>query len=339
MPRYDWPIAAFTAASLIAGAGAASAQELTISMWGGSYAEEIENTIVKPFEEMTGATVTMETGLSGERIAKLLATKGRGTDLVYFTDYQMAELAKAGILQPIDPAAVPNIEGISEFAKDPLGGGMCPAFTVLAVGLAYNGETMDPPPASWSDIFDEELGTSGFPDITMSYGPLLLAEIATIEGGGIDDLTPAFEAVSEAKSHLQIFTGRDILDSINQGDVAMAPQLNIFVRKDDSVPLRFTYPDEGGLGVLNLVCVTADSDNKELAEKFINFHLSKEIQTEMLVNQGESTVRPDVEATGESAFNVVTPEVRENLQFFDVNTIVENRKNWIEAWQEEVIAQ
>lgn len=324
---------------LLMSAGLASAQDLTISLWGGGYAEEFRKTIVEPFEKANGVSISLETGLSGERLAKLMATRGRGTDIVYFTDYQMAELAGRNLLQPIDPSALSNLGSLYDFAKDPLSGGLCPAFTVAAVGLAYNSELMDEP-ASWADLFRDDLpGKKGFPDINISYGPLLVAMVAEMEGGSLDDTDPAFAKIASIKDKLQIFTGREILDSINQGDVPLAPHLNIFVRRDDSVPLRFTFPEEGGLGVLNLACVTAGSENVELAQKFIDFHLSQEVQQAMLVNQGEGTVRKDVELPEDSNFSLIAPDDLEKLRFFDVSKIIENREDWIARWQEEVIAE
>src|SRR5690606_35457925 len=128
-------------------------------------------------------------------------------------------------------------------------------------------------------------------------------------------------------------------DAINQGDVSLAPHLNIFVRRDESVPLRFTFPQEGGLGVLNLACVTANSQNVELPQKFIDFHLSKQVQEAMLLSQGEGTVRTDVEMPEDSIYSLISPEDMAKLRFFDVNKIVENRDEWIARWQEEVIAE
>src|SRR3546814_572626 len=116
------------------------AEELTISIWGGSYAEEFQKQVVEPFEQATGATVRVDAGLASERLSKLMATRGRGADLIYLTDYQMAELRKRDLLRPIDGANVPNLSQLYDFARDPLGGGLCPAFTVAGVGLAYNKE-------------------------------------------------------------------------------------------------------------------------------------------------------------------------------------------------------
>lgn len=325
-------------AAVVILAGTASAQDLTISVWGGSYAEEFRETVVEPFEKEYGVKVTLETGLSGERLAKVMATGGRGTDLVYFTDYQMAEIAARDLLQPVDPEAISNLDDIRDFARDPLGNGLCPAFTVLGVGLAYN-KDMTQEPSSWSDLFREGIGRRGFPDINISYGPLLVAMAAQMGGGGLDNMDPGFEKIAAFKDRLQIFTGREILDAINQGDVAISPHLNIFVQRDESVPLRFTFPEEGGLGVLNLVCVTAQSDNVDLAQKFIDFHLSQAVQQEMLVNQGEGTVRSNVDIPEQSKFSLISKEDLEKLQFFDVGTIVKKRAEWIDRWQEEVIAR
>lgn len=326
---------------LVAGSaipGPGQAQDLTISIWGGGYAEEFRNTVVAPFEKEHGVDIRLETGLSGERLAKIIATKGRGTDLVYFTDYQMAELAGRGLLQPIDGEQL-NLKGVADFAHDPLGGGLCPAFTVAAVGLAYNSDLGDAP-TSWGDLFVEgQPARIGFPDITISYGPLLLVTVAEMNGGGIDDIDPGFEAIAAAKDRLQIFTGREILDAINQGDVAMAPHLNIFVQQDKSVPLRFTFPKEGGLGVLNLACVVKGSANADLAAEFVNFHLSQQVQAAMLQNQGDGTVRTDVAMPESSKYSLISPEEVARLRFYDVQKLVENRDAWIARWQEEIIAQ
>jgi putative spermidine/putrescine transport system substrate-binding protein len=334
-------LVAIASVSLLAlSSGAAVAQDLTISLWGGGYAEEFRKIIVEPFEKQHNVKVTLDTGLSGERLAKLMATGGRGTDLVYFTDYQMAELAKRGLLQPVDKKALTNMDALQDFAKDPFGDGSCPAFTVAAVGLAYNSQLMKEAPTSWKQVVDADLpGKKGFPDINISYGPLTLGMISQLEGGSLEDMDPGFAKIASVKKNLQIFTGREILDAINQGDVPLAPHLNIMVRKDDSVPLRFTFPQEGGLGVLNLVCMIKGSEKSELAQQFIDFHLSKEIQSEMLVKQGEGTVRTDVETPSESKYNLISAENLARLKFFNVNTIVSNRADWISRWQEEVIAE
>lgn len=320
-------------------AGAAAAQDLTISLWGGSYAEEFRRAVVEPFEQAHGVSIALETGRSGERLARLMATRARGTDLVYFTDYQMAELANRGLLQPVGAGTLDNQDDLLDFARDPFGGDLCPAFTVAAVGLAYNSE-LTQAPTSWNDLFDSEAPAAiGFPDINISYGPLLLLMIAQMDGAEPGDIDAGFARIRAARDDLQLFSGREVLDAINQGDVALAPHLNLFVQPDDSVPLRFAYPQEGGLGVLNLACITTGSANPELAAQFIDFHLSREVQQAMLQAQGEASVRLDVEVPATAGASAISADEMSRLHFFDVHNILENRAEWIDRWQEEVIAR
>lgn len=324
----------------LAGLHGAAAEELTISIWGGKYADIFKKEVAEPFEKATGATVRVDAGLSSERLSKLMATRGRGTDIIYLTDYQMAEANARGLLQPIDPAKVPNLAGIRDFAKDPLGGSLCPAFTVAGVGIAYNKDQFPQPPQSWKDLFRTDLkGKTGYVDMNVSYGPLMLIEVADLFGGSIDKVDPAFAKLKSVKDRLQFFSRREILDAINQGDVSLAPHLNIFVTKDDSVPLRFTWPQEGGLGVLNLVCVVKGSKNADLAQKFINYHLSKDVQQAMLTEQGETPVIKVASIPEDSKFNIIPAAALDKLRFFDVKKIVENRDAWLKRWQEEILAR
>jgi putative spermidine/putrescine transport system substrate-binding protein len=318
----------------------AVAKDLTISIWGGGYAEEFKKQVVEPFEKETGATVRVEGGLSSERLAKLMATHGRNIDLIYLTDYQMAEAKKRNLLEPVDPGKLSNLSDLYDFARDPLGGNTCPAFTVAAVGIAYNKDQFPEPPQSWKELFSTKLpGKAGYVDMSVSYAPLLLAEVAKLYGGGIDNVDPAFKQIEEAKSHLQFFTRQEILQSVNQGDVSLTPQLNIFVKKDDSVPLRFAWPKDGGLGVLNLVCMVKGTDVPDLAQKFIDFHLSRAVQERMLTAQGETPVNKMAERPKSSSFNIIPQSDIGNLQFFDVNKILASRDEWMKRWQEQVLAQ
>lgn len=318
----------------------ASAQDLTISIYGGGYAEDLKKTIIEPFEEKYGVTVAMESGSSSDRMAKMIATKGRGTDLMYIVDYQMADLKQRGILQPVEPGSITAMDDLEDWAKDPLGDGMCPAFTVNAVGLSYS-TALETPPTSWADLMKPVDGLkTGFPDMSISYGPFVMSEVAGLNGGGIEDLDPGIAAVKDILPSLQIYTrGSQALEAIHQGEMSMAPNLNIFVSKDADAPSAFVYPEEGAIGLLNLVCVVKGSANAELAQKLIDFHLSHDIQQELLNLYGEATVRTDVETPTDANPTVIPPEQYGKLHFLDANKVYEARPALMDKWQEEVIAQ
>jgi spermidine/putrescine-binding protein len=128
--------------------GACAAEKLTISVWGGSYGETWKKEVVEPFIAKTGIEVTLDTGPASQRLSKLIAARG-GADLVLLTDHQMAVAKQRGLFEPVNPANVPNLNDLHDFAKDPLKGGLCPANVLIAVGIAYNQNQLAAPPKSW----------------------------------------------------------------------------------------------------------------------------------------------------------------------------------------------
>ena len=316
--------------------------DLTISLWGGGYGERFTEHLIKPFEEANGVEIAVDGGRSSERLSKLIATKGRGVDLVFLSDFQMYEAYSRGLIENITPENVPNRDNLHDFARDPMGGDSCPAFVVLGAGFAYNtDEFADTPPSSWNDLLRTDLkGKAGYPDIGISYATLLAIQMAELNGGGIDDISAGFDALNAGRENLQFYASREVLESVVRGDVSLAPQLNIFVKKEDGVPMDFAWPKEGGLGVLNLMCVVKGSENAELAEKFINYMLSDDTQSKILNTQGETPVSTNVDMSGAADMprNVLTLEDIGNLNFWDMKTIAENKSAWVELWQETVIA-
>lgn len=318
------------------------AADLTISLWGGGYGERFTEHLIQPFEEANGVEIAVDGGRSSERLSKLIATKGRGVDLVFLSDFQMYEAYSRGLIENINPDNVPNRENLHDFARDPMGGESCPAFVVLGAGLAYNTDEFgDTPPSSWNDLLRSDLkGKAGYPDIGISYATLLAIQMAELNGGSIDAVSAGFDALNEGRENLQFYASREVLESVVRGDVSLAPQLNIFVKKEEGVPMDFAWPKEGGLGVLNLMCVVKGSKNVELAEKFINYMLSDETQSVILNTQGETPVSANVDMSGAADMprNVLTLEDIGNLNFWDMKTIAENKSAWVELWQETVIA-
>lgn len=321
---------------------AASAADLTISLWGGGYGERFTKHLIKPFEEANGVSIAVDGGRSSERLSKVIATKGRGVDLVFLSDFQMYEAYSRGLIQGINVGNVPNRENLHDFAKDPMGGDSCPAFVVLGAGLAYNtNEFGDTPPASWNDLLRKDLkGKAGYPDVGISYATLLAIKMAELNGGGIDNVGEGFKALNGSRENLQFFASREVLESVVRGDVSLAPQLNIFVKKEKGVPMAFAWPKEGGLGVLNLMCVVKGSPNAELAEKFINYMLSDEIQNKLLHTQGETPVSANVDMSGAAKMSryILTADEIKKLNFWDMKTVAGSKADWVKLWQETVIA-
>lgn len=332
--------AAAAVLSVAAWVAPAPADTLTISIWGGGYGEMWKKHAAEPFEQQTGHKVVIEGGRSSERLSKLIATKGRGIDLIFLTDYQMAIARENDLLTPVDPQNIPAMEQLYDFAKDPLGGGLCPAITVIGAGLAYNKDHLASPPSSWNDLFRTDLqGRPGYPNISQSYSPLVLIRIAELHGGGLEAIDVGFRKLASIKDRVQIFRLFEILDAINQGDASVSPMLNIFVKKDPSVPLSFAWPSDGGVGILNLACVIKGTGNQALAEQFLDFYLSADNQLRIAQGGGDSPVNRTVPVPADTRYNMVTEDQVAKLHFYDATTVAGLRAGWLDRFQEEIIAE
>ncbi|WP_136660192.1 extracellular solute-binding protein [Nitratireductor sp. XY-223] len=318
---------------------AAQAEELTISVWGGFYGENWEKDVVIPWEEKTGVEVTMDFGQSATRLSKALATRGRSADLLFITDHQMAILKERGLLDTVDPANVPNLANLHEFAKDPLGSGQCPAVTLLGVGLAYNKDHFDTPPTSWLDVQREDLETRpAFMDMGWSVAPSVMTHFATLQGGGLDNMDPAFNLIDAEKEDARFFNLFEVVDWINQGEVSIAPFLNIFARQDPNLPMRFVYPEDGTLGVVNMACILKDSPNKATAERFLNDYLTIETQEMQAKIWGEGPVVKGAKIPEDSPYVMVDPSKVDEVIIYDANEIASKREEWISRFQD-IVAQ
>lgn len=318
----------------------AQAADLTISLWGGGYAEDFTKNLIVPFEEANSVDIVVDGGRSSERLSKLIATTGRGVDVVFLSDFQMYEAYQRGLIADLNLENVPNRENLHDFAKDPMGGDTCPAFVVLGAGIAYNTDEFgEGAEFSWTDLLRKDLkGKAGYPDIGISYAPMLAIKLAELNGGGIDNIAPGFEAVKSAGDSVQFFQNGN-LETVVRGDVSMAPELNIFVRKEEGIPMDFAWPKEGGLGILNLMCVVNGSPNVELAEKFINYMMSDEVQTKLLVEQGETPVSKNVDFSAVTiSSNSLSIDDVDKLNFWDMKTVADKKSDWVQLWQETVIA-
>ncbi len=317
----------------------ARAQELTISVWGGGYGETWKKVAVDPFVAQTGIKVTVDMGPANQRLSKLLAARG-GVDLMFITDHQMAVAKSRGLLEAFDPAQVPNAANLIDFARDPLGDKLCPAITVLGIGMAYNKDHFPTPPKAWSVLLQNDLkAPQAFMDIAFSVAPSMLIQLAELNGGSIDNVDPGIKAMADRKSRARFFKLFEVLDWINRGEVSVAPMLNTFVKRDPNVPLRFAFPEKDAIGVVNMACIIKGTKNKIAAERFLNYYLSDGVQSQMAATFGEMPVTKTAKIPEGIPYEVLSPERIARLKFYNPVKIGAQRQLWIDKFEEKVVAK
>src|SRR5262245_38582514 len=85
----------------------ASAEELVVATFGGTFVDNSKKCHATAFEKATGATVKYVLGSSVQTAAKMRAAGARAEFDVAYMDSQIVKQAKAeGLLQPLEPAKI-----------------------------------------------------------------------------------------------------------------------------------------------------------------------------------------------------------------------------------------
>ena len=186
-------------------------EEVVVTLLGGgSYAEALERNVIKPFEERTGASVTVNTNCCDNFETAVEQGQFIG-DLTMGNDYGPEQAwSEAGLLTS-DPrlAEIGEARGIdpSLYQEDLV------AVYFYAYVLAWNTEHADDHPANWEEFFDTDrfTGTRGL--FSLPFGDLEIAALA--DGASADDLFPvdidssiAEDRRAARRRHGQLLGGR-----------------------------------------------------------------------------------------------------------------------------------
>ena len=314
-------------------------QELRISTFSFN-AELVQKNIYDPFMEATGCKLVIETGKNAERVTKIKESP-ENYDIVVIGDAFIADLIDADLIETVDAANLSNLDAVYDNAKAPFGEGYGPAYSFNRLGIVYDKSTCPIEITSWADLWNPELADSiAIPDITTTSGPLMYYSVAKMAGltpGSDDDAILAkFEELKP--NIMKTYTSaNDTITMLNQGEVSVAVLLDYSYTAAQSASDDYVWvdPSEGVYSGFNAVNIIKGCENKELAEAFVDFYLSKEVQLAEALDGVDAPVRTDVELTPEQAANFTYgKEMIDSLLIPDWSVINANKADWIAKWNE-----
>jgi len=312
---------------------------LVVGIWGGPQEDLVREHVIKPFEEETGATVELILGGSSDRFARMYAEKDNPTmDIVYLGMGQTVQATHDGMILPANPAGVPEYNNLYEQAKSAGGYGI----SFMAIGLMYNTETVKTPPTAWKDLWKPEYKGKIAPFVfpgTQGTGFLVMA--AKVHGGDEKNIDPGFEALKKLKPYPAVLSGIDETNlAFQQGDVWFTPQINgyVYEYKDQGGKVDFVMPEEGTPLAMNAAGIVNGSKNVDLAEIFINYHLSQGAQEgfakELFYAPTNKTIVLDADLAAKMPYG---EEEVGKLMVLDDVTISANQAEWAERWNREIL--
>lgn len=315
--------------------------ELVISTWG--FNEDLlRKNIYEPFEKANNVKIVLEVGNNADRLNKLRL--GSSTvDIIQIAEGFAIQAIEEGLFEKIDRSNIPNIENLYDVAKAPFGEEYGPAYTVGRYGIMYDEAKVSKPIESWADLWDESLAKQvTIPDITTTAGPFMPFIVADIEGLDVENDTDAIFNKIKAidKNLVKIYSkSSEVVNMFSQGEVSVvAGQDFSFGQVKAAVPTaKWVDPKEGAYAVVNTINVVKGTKHKELAEKFIDWILSEEVQKANAIDKVDSPANKNVVLTAEEAEGLTYgADVIDKLVLADWKLINSVNKDWIQRWNKDI---
>lgn len=267
------------------------ASELSVYNW----ADYIDEALLTKYEEEYGVKIIYDTFASNEDLLAKLQAGATGYDVIFPSDYMVAQMIELGMLAEIDHNNIPNLKNMDPFFLDAPydpGNKHCVPYQWGTTGLAYQTAIAgDSPPDSWAAIFDPEQakkwadagGINILNDQREAIGAALLYLGYSINDKDEAHLDEAKQVLINAKPYIKTFNSEDYDDSLLipgevaishawSGDAAKA-YWETYDEETEESEWGYAIPNEGAFVWQDNICITATSAKKATAEHFMNYLL------------------------------------------------------------------
>jgi spermidine/putrescine transport system substrate-binding protein len=264
-----------------------------------NWADYIDEEVLKKYTEEYGVKIIYDTFASNEDLLAKMQGGATGYDVIFPSDYMVAQMIELSLLAEIDHNNIPNLKNIDPFflnsPHDP-GNKYCVPYQWGTTGLAYSKKVFgDTPPDSWAYIYDPEQAKkwaeAGGINILNDQREVI-GEALKYLGYSLNDtdeahLQEAKEVVLKVKPYIKTFNSEDydesllvpgevILSMAWSGDAAQAASKTIDEATGES-DWAYIVPKEGAFIFEDDVCIPATSQRKATAEHFLNYLLDPQV--------------------------------------------------------------
>ena len=335
--------------TVLGGSCAKKTPTLSLLVWEG-YADP---SYVKAFEEQNHCKVSASyMGSSDELTTKLRGGAASNYDVISPSSDVATMIATAGLAAPLDLGKLPSYSQLS------------PQLTSLALvrvkgnvygvpfmwgpdPMIYDTSAFPKAPESWNVMWDPKLKgkISVWDDLSTVYMAAQVLGYDKPDPGHLYNLTDEeLDAVKkkliELKPNIRKMwsTGGELTNLFQNHEVVIAmgwPLMTNQLRKIN-FPVGETIPKENTTGWIDHLMITAGSENKELAYKFLEFMIQAETQKKVTDVTGYTPANPH-------AAQFMTAEEQKNLHLDDVDNYqkrlyfwqnVPRRAKYNEIWNE-----
>lgn len=297
------------ASALFVGCGTKPSNEVLNIYNVGDY---IDEDLLDKFEEETGIKIIYETFETNEIMYQKIRSGGSKYDLIIPSDYMVSKMINENLLQKIDFNNVPNFKNIDEDflnpAYDPTNEYSIPYFWGT-FGILYNTTMVDEEVDSWDILWDEKYKDNilMLDSVRDTMGIALMKLGYSINTTNEKELDEARDLLIKQKPLILAYANDDGKDRLLGEEAAMGIVYSgdAITLMDQNENLAYAMPSNGTNQWVDSMCIPKSAENKDYAEKFINFMLDPENALINIDYVGYST-------PNKAAFELLDEEVKED---------------------------
>ncbi len=279
-------------ALVFASCGESDTVVLNVYNWGEYISDGSEDSldVNRAFEEYCAGElglnvrVNYTTYASNEDMYAKLKSGSTSYDIVIPSDYMIARMINEGMLEKLDFSNIPNYEYIhSDFRGlfyDESEEYSVP-YTYGMVGIIYNSSRVDAADVTgWELMWNDKYAGSilQFDNSRDAFGTAMYKLGIDVNTTDLAQWRRALDELKLQKPLVQAYVMDEIYNKMESGaaDISAYYAGDFITMYENNSDLAFFYPERTNVFV-DAMCIPTSAQNKELAEEYINFMLSREI--------------------------------------------------------------
>lgn len=270
--------------------GCSKKEKLIVCNWGEYISDGADGSldVIAQFEKEFNCKVEYVTAESNETLYSNMQSGGVKYDVIFPSDYMAERMIREGMIQKLNYDNIPNFSNIMDQFKN-LDYDKTNEYTVPyfwgTVGLIYNESLLSEEDVKKLENAEDwsMLWSKNYPNQIMIFNnPRDAFAIAQKQLGfsqNTEDPEEIRQAAALLKEQKWVFAMDEFFELMPSGGLAMATYYagDYMTVAEENEDLKFVIPACGTNIFNDVMCIPQQSQNKELAEKFINFMLRADI--------------------------------------------------------------
>ena len=259
-----------------------NSEKVVVYNWG----EYLDPEVLTLFEQETGIDVVYEEFETNEILYPKISSGAIAYDVICPSDYMIQRMIENNLLAEINFDNIPNVKNIGKDYMeqsrqfDPENKYSVP-YCWGTVGILYNKTMVDEPITSWSVLWDEKYKDNILmqDSVRDAFGVTLKYLGYSLNSTDLDELTEARDLLIKQKPLVQAYVIDQVRDKMigNEAAIGVIYSGEAIYTQMENPDLEYVIPEEGSNIWIDSWVIPKNAENKENAEKFINFLCRPEI--------------------------------------------------------------